>query len=239
MPLLPPRTADLGTFRLEYVTMGDFTLEGFDPTTERTGRGGGRLSTNGETVTSDVIVTPRGTVKGLVLNNSGSAPIANASVSISVTGVAGYNYSTTTGPDGGFLFTGVPAGKYSLDARDPSNNLHGYANGTITYENEISQATVKIAPTGSIEGAVYLPDGRTPAVNAFIQFTNGTGRRQVDPVDGSFQYTNLAAGRGLHLLLLHLGAEHAPRGQNHGFAHHRRTGCGSTHCAARSGHGHG
>ena len=46
--------ADLGIFRMEYVTMGDFTLEAFDPVTERTGKGGGRLSTNGETVSADV-----------------------------------------------------------------------------------------------------------------------------------------------------------------------------------------
>jgi len=188
--------ADLGTFRMEYVTMGDFTLEAYDPTTERTGKGGGRLSTNGETVTTDVIVTPRGSVKGIVLNNSGSAPIANASVSISVTGVAGYNYSTTTGPDGSFMFTGVPAGKYAIDARDPSNGLHGNVSGTITYENEISQASVRIAPTGSIEGVVYLPNGVTPAKTAYVQFSNGSNRVQVNPLDGTFSYTNLAAGPG-------------------------------------------
>ena len=124
-------------------------------------------------------------------------PIANASVSISVTGAAGYSYSTNTGPDGSFLFTGVPAGKYSIDARDPSNGLRGYANGTLTYENEVSQASVKIAPTGSIEGVVLLPDGHTPAVNSFVQFTNGSGPCSGKPLtDGTFGYTNLAVGPG-------------------------------------------
>ena len=36
-----------GRFRLDYVPLGDFVLEGFDPTTERSGRGAGKLAHEG------------------------------------------------------------------------------------------------------------------------------------------------------------------------------------------------
>jgi hypothetical protein len=79
--------ADSGRYRMEFVPLGDFTVEGYDPVTERRGVGGGRLNTDGETVVADVVVTPRGSVKGTVLNYGGTAPIAGAPVSISVSGV--------------------------------------------------------------------------------------------------------------------------------------------------------
>ena len=56
--------ATLGEFRLEYIPLGDFTLEGFDPVSGRIAKGGGRLGTDGETVAANVTVIPRGTVKG-------------------------------------------------------------------------------------------------------------------------------------------------------------------------------
>ncbi|HEY6871279.1 MAG TPA: carboxypeptidase regulatory-like domain-containing protein, partial [Geobacteraceae bacterium] len=136
--------ATLGQYRMEYVPLGDFTLDGFDPVTERRGIGGGRLVNNGDTVTADIIVTPRGTVKGSVLNYSGTAPVAGASVSISVSGVTGYSYSSTTGPDGSFLFAGVPAGKFAVSATDPTNGLTGQASGTLSYEGETAQTQVNI-----------------------------------------------------------------------------------------------
>lgn len=149
-----------------------------------------------ETVNADVVVVPRGTVKGHVLNNSGTTPIDNASVLIYVIGTVGYSFSTTTGPDGAFMFAGVPSGEYYVEAENPANRLTGYANGAITYENEVSEAMIRIAPTGSIEGTVFLPDGVTPALNAFVS-VYGLGQVQASQTDGSFRYTDLAAGPGM------------------------------------------
>jgi len=189
---------DPGRFQLEYVPLGDFTVEGYDPVTERRGMGGGRLSVDGETVVADVVVTPRGTVKGLVLNYGGTTPIASAPVSISVSGVTGFYYSSVSAPDGSFYFSGVPAGRYTVDATDPSNGLRGQANGSLSYENESIQTQVHIAPTGSIAGRVLMPDGATPAVTATVRLNGGTPL-PVDPVTGSFRYDNLAAGRSYTL----------------------------------------
>ena len=184
--------ADLGRFTLLYVPLGDFSLEGYDPVTERRGMGGGRLATDQESVTADVVVTPRGAVTGIVLNNSGTGPIPGAPVSISVSGITGFNFTSVTAPDGTFFFTGVPAGRYTVDAVDPSSGLHGQASGMLSYENETVHTQVRVAPTGSIAGKVLLPDGVTPATTASVRL-NGRSQ-QVDSQTGAYRYDNLAAG---------------------------------------------
>ena len=128
-------------------------------------------------------------MRGTVLNYGGTAPIDKASVEISA---PGYNYTTTTGPDGAFLFAGVPAGRFNLDAPDPGNGLQGRTSGTITYEGETAATEIRIAPTGAIEGRVLLPDGVTPAVNARVTFQGKPVL--VDPATGGFAFDNLALG---------------------------------------------
>ena len=185
--------ADAGRFLMQYVPLGNFTVEGYDPVTERRGMGAGRLSADGETVTADVVVTPRGSVKGTVLNYGGSAPVVGAPVSISVSGVANFNLSSVTAPDGTFFYSGVPAGRFTANATDPSNGLRGQASGTLSYENETVTTQVRIAPTGSIAGRVLMPDRITPVINATVRL-NGGSPQQVDPVTAGFRYDKLAAG---------------------------------------------
>ncbi len=189
--------AELGRFRMDYVPLGDFVLEGFDPTTERSGRGSGRFSQDGEIVDVKVTVLPRGTVQGVVLNYAGTAPIERADVRINVSGVSSYVYSTTTGPDGRYSFAGVPAGRFELDATDPGNGLKGSFSGNLSYENEIVETELHIAPTASIKGMVLLPDGVTPATNARVVFQGKS--YLVDATTASFAFVNLATGRSYSL----------------------------------------
>ena len=184
-----------GLYRFEYIPLGDFVVEGYDPVTERRGTGGGRLSTNGEIVSADVVVTPRGTVKGLVLNYGGSSPVGASPITINF---GGGSYSSVTAPDGSFLFTGIPASRFSLDATDPSNGLHGQTSGSLSYENETVTSQVRIAPTGSISGRVLMPDGLTPLTIATV-YLNGGSPQAVDSVTGIFRYDNLAAGKSYTL----------------------------------------
>ncbi|HCE69195.1 MAG TPA: hypothetical protein DER40_17340 [Geobacter sp.] len=191
-------TSDPGRYRMEFVPLGDFTVEGYDPVTERRGVGAGRLNADGEIVTADVVVTPRGSVKGTVLNYGGTAPVGGAPVSISVSGVTGFSFSSVTAPDGTFFFSGVPAGRFTLDATDPSNGLRGQASGTLSYENETVTSLVHIAPTGSIAGRVLLPDRVTPVLNATVRL-NGGSPVSVNAETAAFRYDNLAAGRSYTL----------------------------------------
>ncbi len=187
-----------GRFRMDYVPLGDFVLEGFDPTTERSGRGSGKLAQDGETVDVKITVLPRGTVEGVVLNYGGTAPVDRAGVRIRVSGASSYDYSTTTGPDGRFTFAGVPAGSFQLDATDPSNGLTGSSSGSLSYESQTVDTELHIAPTGSIQGQVFLPDGTTPATNVRAGLPEDVPTWSM-PDSGSFAFANLPAGRSYTL----------------------------------------
>jgi hypothetical protein len=198
-----------GEFTLEHVPMGDFRIEGFDPISDRRGIGGGRMTTNGETVNVNVIVTPRGFVKGAVLNNSGTAPIEKANVSISVTGIEGWSYQTVTIPDGSFSFAGVPAGKFTLQVKDPATNLAASGSGTISYEGETATVEIRLQASGSIEGRVMMPDGVTQAYNVKIT-CQGVGEGQLDP-QGYFRFVNLPVGKTYYVIVSELGTHRAKK----------------------------
>ncbi len=202
--------ANPGVFRFEYVPLGDFILEGFDPLTDRKGIGGARLTFNGQTVSADITVTPQGVVKGTVLNNAGTSPVDGALVSISVTGVSTWAYSTVTAPDGGYLFAGVPAGKFTISVTDPATNLRGSAAGTISSENEIARADVRLQASGGIQGTVYLPDGVTPAQNVVVSVTPGSKTVQTN-AQGSFGFTGLVAGVTYSITASELGTHRVRR----------------------------
>jgi len=184
--------ATLGSYQMQYVPLGDFTVDGYDPVTERSGSSGGRLTNNGDSASADIVVVPRGTVKGSVLNYSGTSPVAGASLNISVSGASNFSYSTVSAADGSYQFTGVPSGQFTVKATDPGDGLSGQNSGSLSYEGQVAQADVHIAPSGSLTGRVLMPDGSTTAQNATVSIP-GVGSVQIDQT-GSYQFQNLAAG---------------------------------------------
>ena len=205
-----------GEFTIPFVPIGDFGLEGFDPITDRKGTGGGKLTAEGQVTNADLIITPQGTVRGMVLNNAGTAPIDNAAVNISVSGVTNWAYNTVSQPDGGFLFAGVPAGKFTITAVDPDTNLRGSSSGAITYEGETASADIRLQPSGSISGQVLMPDG-TPATDITVAYVASPGSMagvmttQVDD-QGFYRFDRFAAGQTYNLLATKLGTHDAGRG---------------------------
>ena len=204
--------ANAGIFTLSYVPLGDFKLNGFDPVTGRMGVGAGRVASQGQTVTADVLVIARGTVKGTVLNNTGTAPVDRAHVSISVSGVQGWSYQTITAPDGSFLFAGVPSGTFEIRVSDPATGLGGYASGRLAYEGETVRTEVRLQPSGAIEGVVLGPDGITPARNVglCLNTMNCADRLLVDQ-NGRYRFENLAAGRSYTVYAQETGTLRAGR----------------------------
>lgn len=190
-----------GQFTIDFVPLGGFILEGYDPLTDRKGIGGGTIQAGDETVFADVTVTPRGTVKGTVWNNAGTVPVNDARVNINVSGVTNWGFSTVSLPDGSFIIAGVPAGTWTLYAYEAGTGLAGTASGTITLEGEVVATDVLLQPSGTIAGTVRLPDGN-PAVKATVSM-NGL-KKQVDGA-GHYQFVNLAANRTYSLTATELG----------------------------------
>jgi hypothetical protein len=205
--------AEPGAFLLESVPLGDFTLEGYDPVTDRKGTGGGRISENGQTVVADVAVTPQGIVAGTVLNYSGTAPIDDATVNILVTGAGSWSYGAVSAPDGSFVFAGVPAGRFSINVADPVTGLAGSASGAITYEGEIVRPEIRLQPSGAIEGRVLLPDGATPVANATVSCVDvTTGATHADVQtdgQGGYRFASLATGHAYRLQAAESGTHRA------------------------------
>ncbi len=201
--------ATLGQFVIDYVPLGPFNLEGYDPVSDRIGRGGGQLDNNLDTVSADVVVVARGTVKGSVLNYSGTSPVGRASVNLYSNSSNSFNYTLTAAPDGSFEFTGVPEGLFTLNVTDPETGLRGQVQGTISFEGETRQVEIHIAASGSIEGVVLMPDG-TPATNVAVNLNNGL-KATVNPADGTFFFTDLAIGTTYSVFAQETGTNRAMR----------------------------
>jgi len=188
--------ASAGVFTIDHVPVGDFKLEAFDPITDRRGVGGGRVSYVNHNATADVIVIPRGTVRGTVLNNAGTSPIDNASVRISVSGVQSFSYNTVTAPDGGFVFAGVPAGTFAISAHHAATNLGGSTSGRLIFEEEVVQTEIRVQSSGSIEGVVVRPDGVTLAQNVGVCLSSiDCANRVLVDANGRYGFTDLHTGR--------------------------------------------
>jgi hypothetical protein len=199
--------ATLGQFQVDYVPLGAFTLEGYDPASDRTGRGGGQLVTDGGTLESNVVIVSRGTVRGTVLNFSGTAPVGKASVTLTAQSGNSFSYTQTVAPDGSFLFSGVPEGQFDIRVIDPETGLRGAAQGSISFEGDTQSLDIRIAASGFIEGVVLLPDG-SPAVNAGVQLSSGR-KTTVNPADGSFRFVDLPVGRTYSVFARETGTNRA------------------------------
>jgi hypothetical protein len=201
--------ATLGQFTIDYVPLGAFSLEGFDPVSDRLGRGAGQLDNHGDTVSANVVVVVRGTVKGSVLNYSGTSPVGRATVNLSSNSTHSFSYTLTAAPDGTFQFAGVPEGQFTINVTDPETGLRGQAQGTINFEGETRQVEVRVAASGSIDGVVHMPDGSL-ASSVSVSMNNGN-KTTVNPADGSFHFTDLAVGTTYTLFAQENGTNRAAK----------------------------
>ena len=86
-------------------------------------------------------------------------------MTIASSGVIRTELQASTRPDGSFRFEGIPFGNFSLTAREPLGGFAGSASGQITFENEIVDRTIALAPFGSLRVTV-IDVGGQPASNA-------------------------------------------------------------------------
>jgi len=176
-----------GRFALAGIPIGAFSVEGFDPATNRRGRTGGALQAEGQSVDVTIVQAPRGTVRGFVLNADGATPVPAARVSFSGSTVVQTALQATALADGSFRFDGVPAGDFKLAAADPVSGFEGTASGTLTIEGEIVDTNVTLAPFGSIHVTVLDVDGQAVS-NATISVA---GRDAAADAHGEFTFEHL------------------------------------------------
>ena len=185
-------TSGEGRFELRAIPVGPFTVSGTEPLTGRAGRTGGELRFEGDAVDITLIQGPQGTVQGFVLNADGVTPVPGALIEISSPGL-----QATTRPDGSFRFEGIPAGGFSLHARETVSGFEGSATGTIVLEGEVVSQNVLLDPAGTLRVTVLDHEG-SPVGNAEVVVTGprlpGGGRLGAVDVTGQVTFDLLHLG---------------------------------------------
>ncbi|MFN0124808.1 MAG: carboxypeptidase regulatory-like domain-containing protein, partial [Blastocatellia bacterium] len=178
----------IGAFRFDNVPTGEFTVEAFDNRSGRTGRGAGRINTQGETANVDVTLVPVGNVLGRVTANG--APVDHALVTITSSGIRPITLNATTGPDGRYRFTGIPAGNVSLRVTNAPGGQTGNASGVVPSGAEPLPDTaidIALAPSFTLAGTITRLNGVDPVNGALVKITAG-GRNFQTTANASGQY---------------------------------------------------
>ncbi|NIM16690.1 MAG: hypothetical protein GTO45_32270, partial [Candidatus Aminicenantes bacterium] len=161
-----------GGFRFEYVPMGSFRIEVFDPGSGRKGKSYCSLETGGEQVEIHVRLEGRGRVSGTFFDGSRVDPIPLAQVKIKSSGAFPFETVTNTDAEGNFTFDQIGEGPFTLSAEDPATHLVGTAEGEIQYDDHHVFVNIYGQPTGTVKGTVFHAGGQQPAANASIWINN-------------------------------------------------------------------
>lgn len=190
-------TDTAGRFELTAIPVGTFSVEAFDPASNRRGRASGQLVSEGQAVDVTVLQLPRGTVAGFVVNADGTTRVAGATVKLLTGGFVPTELLATTRPDGSFRFEGIPQGAFTLEAEDTVSGAKGQARGAIATEGEEVDLNVVLEPFGTILVTVRDHTG-APATNAAVTVTGG-GLKVVRPgstdTGGQVRLDNLPLGK--------------------------------------------
>ena len=164
---------DVGRYSFPGVPAGEFSLLAFDNRSGRFGRASGSVTTQGQTTTVDIKLIPIGAVTGRVTQNG--TPVQLATVTISANGVNKLRLTTTTGTDGRYRFTGIPAGSFTVNARGPGG-LSGTTSGSLTGTTEpLADTIADITLTSSVTvtGTVFKAGGAGTLAGARITLIRG------------------------------------------------------------------
>src|SRR5579863_493676 len=180
-------TNELGNFSFPFVALGNFTLSAADNNGNR-GSTTGTLVTTGLTDGQNVYYLGQGTVSGAVTNTLGQA-VANASVTLSNSGLVPQQLSSTADANGNYSFSGVFVGHFSVTAMSPITRLSGSASGQVQKNGDTSTANIHVGASGTLSGTVYRSDGKTQVPGAAVS-VSGTGFAGNADASGhySFQY---------------------------------------------------
>ena len=155
-------TADAqGRYTTGLLAVGNYNIVAEHEATGDRGHAVAQLTSNEQTVTSDVSLRGFGQVVVTVTTATGS-PVAGARVTVTSAWPFSENRTLDTQPDGTATFAQVRAGAFNVTANEPSTGLSGAGQGSLT-PGATAALSVSLEPTGTVEGTVYRHGGTTPA----------------------------------------------------------------------------
>ncbi|HKV08514.1 MAG TPA: carboxypeptidase regulatory-like domain-containing protein, partial [Thermoanaerobaculia bacterium] len=149
-----------------------------------------------------LVLSPKGVVRVTVRDASGR-PASGANVTLNTSTGA---FPSVTGADGTVTFAAVPSGGLNATASSPSTGTGGYATATLTYDDDLIDMTVALAPAVAAHGTVYLPvpndlwngdPGQlVPAPATIVELRDSKGKTQLVLTDerGTYRFGGLPTG---------------------------------------------
>ena len=186
-------TADgSGKFSFPGIFVGPYTVTAQDTVGRRGGQAQGKVSSDGQNVTTNVSLGAAGTISGTVFQADGVTIVAGAQVTVKPFGV-----TTTTDSNGNYEFDVLPIGTYQISVANPATGDQGSASGTISSQDQVTTVNVSLNGLGQVVVTVLDGGGNIVAgaqVTLGSQTSFGGTQNGVSQSDGTVTFNQVLAG---------------------------------------------
>jgi protocatechuate 3,4-dioxygenase beta subunit len=143
------------------LTEGAFVVEAVDVRNGFSGRGQGKIVTDGAQIVLNVhLFDAVGTVHGVVYDSDGFTPVPNADVIIA--NAQGPLAFSVTGADGTYSLEGIPLGAISVDVFDAKSGRRSAGAGQIDFAGQQVPINIVLSAIGLVKGIVLDSQTRAP-----------------------------------------------------------------------------
>jgi hypothetical protein len=187
-------TDSQGTYLVDHVAVGNFSVEASDPVSGLAGRGGGTIDFAGQTVVVNIQLVPFGSVTGTVFRADGTTVVPGAQVTLLTTGVTGV---TTADSQGNYGFSFVPLGSFFVDVTDPATGDRGRTSNQINVNGQTRVVNVILNGTAQLTVTVQDASGNlisNAQVNIREQDPFGGFQSGTTQANGAVIFNNVLAG---------------------------------------------
>jgi hypothetical protein len=183
-----------GRFGFEGVPLGTHRLVSNDPVTGRAATLDVSFAVAGQVRDVVLVEQSLGTVTGVVINSTRTGPLANAEVQLTAAGISG-SRTVTTGPDGRFSFANVPAGRFTLSARDEVLGMAGTVSAVLPEDAASLTQDIEIEALASLVIQVWRGSTNVPGTNVTVGIgPNGANFLADTDERGRASFANLRLG---------------------------------------------
>ncbi len=183
-----------GSYKLEFVPLGAYTIDGSDGNDDQGNRArtASSIQFTSQVVRADLGFLGRGRVTGKVENTAGQV-VAGAQVRTSSRGIFDQVLTATSGSDGRFAIEGVFVGELTATANDPATGAAAAASVEIRFDGDSEDVTLVLRSTGAVTGTVFEVDGTTVVPGATVRAA-GLGRTTTTSNAGVYLFDEAPEG---------------------------------------------
>lgn len=179
---------------------GQFVVAATDVRNGFAGRGSGKVTRDGEDVTTRVFLyNATGTVSGHVFASDGATPVPNAEVVVS--NADGPLAFAVTDAAGSYQQDTIPLGAFKVDVFEAATAARGFASGRIDLDRQNVPVDVQLGALGLIKGVVLEAGTQAPLKGWQVSLaqTSPSGlalppRATTTGVDGGFSFPGASVG---------------------------------------------